>query len=120
MECIKKILAAILVNFPVAVVKLRYFMRFKRLPNLKNPHDLNEKILYQKLYTDTTLWSRLADKVLVRDYVKKCGLESILTKLYAVWDKAADICFNDLPDAFMLKSNNGDGKGTNIAICDKK
>lgn len=72
------------------------------------------------MYTDTTLWSRLADKVLVRDYVKECGLESILTKLYAVWDKAADICFNDLPDAFMLKSNNGDGKGTNIAIFDKK
>ena len=120
MNGIKNILAAILVNFPVAVVKMRYLMRFKRLPNLKNPHDLNEKILYQKLYTDTTLWSLLADKVLVRDYVKECGLESILTKLYAVWDKAADICFNDLPDAFMLKSNNGDGKGTNIAICDKK
>ncbi len=43
MEKIKKMLAAILVNFPVAVVKLRYLMRFKRLPNLKNPHDLNEK-----------------------------------------------------------------------------
>ena len=50
MEYIKKILAAILVNFPVAVVKMRYLIRFKRLPNLKNPHDLNEKILYQKLY----------------------------------------------------------------------
>lgn len=120
MEYIKKILAAILVNFPVAVVKLRYLMRFKRLPNLKEPHDLNEKILYQKLYADTTLWSRLADKVLVRDYVKECGLECILTKLYAVWDKATDICFDELPDAFMLKSNNGDGRGTNIAICDKK
>lgn len=99
MEGIKNILAAILVNFPVAVVKMRYLMRFKRLPNLKNPHDLNEKILYQKLYTDTTLWSRLADKVLVRDYVKDCGLESILTNLYAVWDKATDICFDELPDA---------------------
>lgn len=120
MSGIKNILAAILVNFPVAVVKMRYLMRFKRLPNLKKPHDLNEKILYQKLYADTTLWSRLADKVLVRDYVKECGLESILTKLYAVWDKATDICFDELPDTFMLKSNNGDGKGTNIAICDKK
>lgn len=120
MEYIKKMLAAILVNFPVAVVKMRYLIRFKRLPNLKNPHDLNEKILYQKLYTDTTLWSRLADKVVVRDYVKECGLESILTKLYAVWDKTTDICFDELPDAFMLKSNNGDGKGTNIAIFDKK
>ena len=36
MEGIKNILAAILVNFPVAVVKMRYLMRFKRLPNLKN------------------------------------------------------------------------------------
>lgn len=62
----------------------------------------------------------MADKVLVRDYVKDCGLESILTNLYAVWDKATDICFDELPDAFMLKSNNGDGKGTNIAIFDKK
>ena len=50
MEKIKKMLAAILGNFPVAVVKLRYLMRFKRLPNLKNPHNLNENILYQKLY----------------------------------------------------------------------
>lgn len=49
MEYIKKILAAILVNFPVAVVKLRYLIRFKRLPNLKNPHDLNEKNLVSEV-----------------------------------------------------------------------
>lgn len=115
----KKNLAAILVHFPVTVVKLRYLLRFKRLPNLKHPHDLNEKILYQKLYADTALWSKLADKVLVRDYVTECGLESILTKLYATWDKASDINFDELPNSFMLKSNNGDGKGTNVAVADK-
>lgn len=75
MNVIKQMLAAILVHFPVTVVRLRYLLRFKRLPNLKNPHDLNEKILYLKLFSDTTIWSRLADKVLVRDYVKACGLE---------------------------------------------
>lgn len=120
MNKFKEILAAILVHFPIAVVKLRYFLRFKRMPDLKNPHDLNEKILYLKLFTDTTLWSRLADKVLVRDYVKECGLESILPKLYATWNYAAEINFDALPDAFMLKSNNGDGKGTNVAVLDKK
>lgn len=120
MNKFKEILAAILVHFPVTVVKLRYFLRFKRMPNLKNPHDLNEKILYLKLFSDTTLWTRLADKVLVRDYVKECGLESILPELYATWNHADDINFDALPDAFMLKSNNGDGKGTNFPIYDKR
>lgn len=117
MKCnLKEMLAAILAHFPVAVVNLRYFLRFKHLPNLKHPHNLNEKILYQKLYTNTAVWSKLADKVLVREYVKECGLESILTKLYATWDNAADINFDELPESFMLKSNNGDGKGTNIPV----
>ena len=111
MNFTKSILAKILVHFPVSVIRLRYLLRFKRLPNLKDPRNLNEKILYQKLYTDTSAWSMLADKVQVREYIKKCGLENTLTKLYAVWDDAADIQFENLPDAFMLKSNNGDGKG---------
>ena len=119
MNFTKSILAKILVHFPVSVIRLRYLLRFKRLPNLKDPRNLNEKILYQKLYTDTSAWSMLADKVQVREYIKKCGLENTLTKLYAVWDDAADIQFENLPDAFMLKSNNGAGKGTNIAIHDK-
>lgn len=119
MNFVKSILAKILVHFPVSVVKFRYLLRFKQLPNLKDPHNLNEKILYQKLYTDTSAWSILADKVQVREYIKRCGLENILTKLYAVWDNAADIQFASLPNAFMLKSNNGDGKGTNIAIQNK-
>lgn len=120
MDKIKELLASILVHFPVTVVNLRYLLRFKRLPNLKNPRDLNEKILYLKLFSDTKLWSRLADKVLVRDYVKECGLECILPKLYATWDNVTKISFDTLPEAFMLKSNNGDGKGTNVAVRDKQ
>lgn len=119
MNRIKEILACIFVHFPVAVVKLRYLLRFKKLPNLKSPKDLNEKILYMKLYTDTSLWTRLADKVSVRNYVKECGLEHILVKLYAVWNDASAIRFEELPDSFMLKSNNGDGKGTNMPVYDK-
>lgn len=117
---IKNILAAILVHFPIAVVYIRYALRFKRFPNLKHPKDLNEKILYQKLYTDTSMWSELADKVKVKDYVRKCGLEKILIPSYVAWDNAAQIDLEKLPNSFMLKSNNGDGKGTNIPVYDKK
>lgn len=120
MSGLKTILAAVLAHFPVEVVYLRYLLRFKRLPNLKHPQDLNEKILWQKLYADTTRWSQLADKVKVRDYVVACGLADMLPALYQVWNNAEEISFDGLPDNFMLKSNNGDGKGTNVAIRNKQ
>ena len=94
-------------NHPVTLVKLRYFARFKRFPNLKEPKDLNEKILYLKLFTDTTEWTRLADKYLVRDYVKERGCGKYLVDLYGVWYAAKDIDFESLPNAFILKANNG-------------
>ena len=101
---------------PVTVVRLRYLARFHRLPNLKHPKDLNEKILYLKLFTDTTAWTRLADKYQVRQYVAEKGLADILIPLYGAWERAEDIPFEELPNRFILKANNGDGKGTNRVV----
>lgn len=106
-------------KYPVLLVKIRYFLRFKKCPDLQNPKDLNEKILYLKLYSDTSLWTDYADKYKVRDYVKACGLEEILVKLYGVWYKAEDFHLNELPESFILKANNGDGKGSNLIIKNK-
>ena len=113
---IRKTAEVICNKFPVATVKTRYFLRFKRFPNLKNPRDLNEKILYLKLFTDTSVWSELADKYKVREYVKSCGLSSVLIPLYGAWERVEDIPFDELPQTFILKANNGDGKGTNIKV----
>ena len=104
---------------PVLLVKVRYFLRFHKKVNLKNPRDLNEKILYAKLYTDTTIWANLFDKYKVRDYVKSCGLNDILTKFYGCWDNVDDIDYNKLPDSFILKANNGDGKSQFVIVRDK-
>lgn len=101
---------------PRAVVQLRYLLRFGRLPDLRHPKDLNEKILYLKLFTDTSRWTMLADKYQVRQYVADCGLSDTLVPLYGAWERVEDIPFADLPDRFMLKANNGDGKGTNRKI----
>lgn len=113
---LKNWIAGIVVHFPKTTVNLRYFWRFGHFPNLRHPRDLNEKILYLKLYSDTSQWTRLADKYAVREYVASCGLESILIPLYGVWEHAAEVPFDDLPQKFMLKANNGDGKGTNILV----
>lgn len=119
MSKIRNFVSAIAQHFPTTVVQTRYFLRFKKFPNLKNPQNLNEKILHQKLYSDTSRWTALADKVRVRDYVKECGLEEALIPLYGAWKSAAEIPFEELPEEFMLKSNNGDGRGTFLAVRNK-
>lgn len=105
---------------PVLLVRIRYFFRFHKRVNLKNPRDLNEKILYAKLYTDTSKWAELFDKYKVRNYVEECGLGEILTKLYGCWDKADQIDYEKLPSSFIMKANNGDGKSQYIIVRDKQ
>lgn len=126
LKCIKRIMSklrnlasAVAQHFPATVVRTRYFLRFKKFPNLKNPQNLNEKILHQKLYSDTSRWTVLADKIRVREYVKECGLEEALIPLYGAWKSADEIPFEELPEEFMLKSNNGDGRGTFLAVRNK-
>lgn len=97
------------VHHPILLARIRYFARFKKPLHLKNPQTLNEKILFLSLKTDTTLWTRCADKYEVRDYVNECGLEDILIPLVGVWDHATDIDFDKLPDEFVLKATHGSG-----------
>lgn len=101
---------------PETLVKIRFYARFKRWPNLKNPQDLNEKILWEKLYADTSNWSELADKYKVRQYVEQLGLGAYLVKFYGKWDRAEDVDFSELPNTVIFKAN--DGKGTNLIVKD--
>ena len=108
-------------HHPSLMVQLRYYAVYKRFAHLKNPKDLNEKILYIKLYTDTSRWPDLVDKYKVREYIVRVGLEDILVDLYGIWYTADDFVksFPELPNSFILKANNGEGKGTNLVVKDK-
>ena len=94
---------------PELLVRIRYFVRFHRKLNLDAPQTLNEKILYLSLRTDTEKWSQLANKYSVREFVKNCGLEDILIKIYAYWDNKNDINLDILPNSFVVKSVQGSG-----------
>lgn len=83
----------------------------------KHPKDINEKINWMKVNYDTSVWTRLADKYLVREYVKERVGEDILPKLYGVWKKAEDIDFDKLPSKFVLKTNHA--CGTVLPVLDK-
>ena len=106
-------------NHPVILVKIRYFFRFHKFPNLRDPKDLNEKILYLKLFSDTSQWTLLADKYRVREYVIQCGLKDTLIPLIGMWTDVDDLDFDSLPDSFIFKANNGDGKNSNLMVKDK-
>lgn len=95
--------------FPVYMTKRHYYKVLGKKLDLKNPRDLNEKIQWLKLYSDTSKWPDLADKYKVREYVKQCGLENLLNDLYGVWDTPEKIDFSKLPKQFVLKTNNGCG-----------
>lgn len=96
-------------HFPMTLVKVRYFVRFHKRPNLRTPRTLNEKILYLSFNTDTTMWTRLADKYNVREYISECGLSDILVPLYGYWENANQIDFDSLPNSFVLKTTQGSG-----------
>lgn len=86
--------------------------------NIKHPVNLNEKIQYMSFYTDTKEWSRLTDKIAVRSYVRDCGLEEILCRLYGTYHNSSEIDYSKLPNQFVLKTNNG--CSTNILVRDKE
>ena len=102
---------------PELIVKYEFYKQFGRRINLDNPQTLNEKIQYLSLRTDTSLWTKCADKYAVRDYVSSCGLSDILCKLYAHWTRMDEVDLESLPNQFVLKSVQGCG---DIIICKNK
>jgi hypothetical protein len=102
---------------PIKLADFHHKKNTGRKINWENPQDLNEKINWLKFYSDTSEWTRLADKYKVREYVEQCGLSDILVKLYGHWTNPDDIDFGQLPDSFVLKTNNS--SGTNIFVKDK-
>lgn len=85
--------------------------------NLDNPNTFNEKIQWIKLYDRNPLYTQLADKYLVRDYVSNKIGDGYLNQLLAAYDNPDQIDFSSLPDSFVLKANHG--SGTNIIVKDK-
>jgi len=90
--------------------RLRYFHQRKHFPNLTDPKDMSE-ILISDMFNPEKCreYSKYVDKVGVREYIKSKGLDNILLKHYGVWSQPEDIPFDELPNSFVLKSNNGCG-----------
>lgn len=85
--------------------------------DLDNPRTFNEKIWWSKIFDATPLKTKLADKYLVREWIKERIGEEYLVPLLGAWDRFEDIDFSQLPEKFVLKCNHG--SGMNIIVSDK-
>lgn len=87
--------------------------------DLKNPKDFNEKIQWLILNRYGVKEAKLADKELVKEYVKQLKIPNLkVPKTLATYNDVSEIDINKLPDKFVLKCNHFSG---NVFICkDKK
>ena len=77
--------------------------------DLSDPKTFNEKLQWLKLHGVSSLMTELADKYMVREWIKNKIGEQYLIPLLGVWDDYDRIDFDDLPDEFILKCNHGSG-----------
>lgn len=103
---------------PKLSIRFFYWLCHHKLPDLKDPKTLDEKIQWMKLnYCGKDIVKQCADKYRVREYVKDCGLEHILNPLLNTYHHASEIQWDELPEKFVLKWNYG--CGGNVVCPDK-
>ena len=103
-------------------IKANYWWCTCKRLDLVNPKRYTEKLQWLSLNDHSEIRTIATDKYLVREYIaevmKKNNLPDILIPLLGVFDKAEDINWNELPNAFVMKANHG--SGWNILVKDKK
>lgn len=95
---------------PKTLCSILYYKTFGKKLNWKNPTTFNEWVCWLEFNSDTSLWTVLADKYKMRQWVESKGFGEYLPKLYGVYYNAKDIDFDKLPQKFVLKPNNGCGQ----------
>lgn len=86
-----------------AYLQLYYFLKFRKLCNLKNPVTFNEKLQWLKLNYRVSAHSDLVDKYKVKPIVSEVIGDEYIIPTLAVYDSADDIDFDSLPNSFVLK-----------------
>ena len=85
--------------------------------NWDNPKSYTEKINVSKIYGSTELKTNLADKLLVRDWIKGKIGEEYLIKTLGVYNSFDEIDFDSLPNKFVIKCNHD--SGSTLVVEDK-
>jgi len=98
-------------------IKRRYYLKSKKLPNLKNPKLFSEKMQWLKFHHKDNLMAICADKYMVRQWIKSQGYGEMLNELIEFYHNEENIDIDELPTKFVLKASHG--SGWNLIVKDK-
>ena len=100
-----------------AFIKLVYRLRMGKKLNLENPQSFTEKLQWLKLNDHKPQYSKMADKLQMRDFVKERIGEGHTVPLIGVYNKWEELAFDKLPKAFVIKTTHDSGS---YVICKDK
>ncbi|MBR2840592.1 MAG: glycosyl transferase [Bacilli bacterium] len=99
------------------VMNIQNVRGYHKLINFNNPRYFGEKIQWLKMYGNLEKYESYVDKYKVREYIKDKIGEEYLIPLIGVYDSQDLIQYDELPNQFVLKLNNG--SGYNLIVKDK-
>lgn len=104
------------------MLKLQYFYKVHRWPDIFSHPRFTESMLWYKLYYRNNEMLECTDKYKVREFVQKRlknDAGKYLNELYQVCDNTHEIDFDSLPNQFVIKTTDG-GNGNNVILCKDK
>ncbi len=90
-------------------LKIHYYLTTGKALNFKNPKGFCEKLQWLKVNDRKSEYTKLVDKLAVREHITEVLGEEYLFPLLGTWDCFDDIDFSKLPDKFVLKCNHDSG-----------
>lgn len=99
------------------LLRLEYKMKIGKKLNLKNPTTFNEKLQWLKLHDRKPIYTQMADKYGVREFVSQKIGYKYLVPIYGVWDSVDEVPFDELPDKFVMKCTHDSGS---VVLCTDK
>lgn len=101
-------------------LSIKYRCLMGKWINWNSPQLYQEKLQWLKIFDRNPLYTKMVDKITVKEYVANIIGKDYIIPTLGVWDKFDDIKFDLLPEQFVLKTNNGGGN-TGVVVCtDKK
>ena len=85
--------------------------------DLENPKKFSEKLCWLKIHDHDPLYTTLADKYAVKQFLTERFGEEHIIPLLGVYDRFDDIDFAALPEQFVIKTNHDSGC---VVICSDK
>ena len=101
-------------------IRLLWWLKYHERLNLDNPQTYNEKLQWLKLHDRKPLYTTIVDKLTVKDYVSSIiGSEYIIPTIKVFPGEVKKEDFLDLPEKFVLKTNQG-SSSAGVIVCRSK